>query len=84
MSSETLFVQQNEMFAKQHFRTLSLNQTSCQNGDKKEKEDITLFLKTWVVGLSGIILEQKDVALKSEVLFFFKDTVSDLTACFLR
>lgn len=84
MSSETLFVQQNEMFAKQHFRTLYLSQTSCQNGDEKEKEDITLFLKTWVVGLSGVILVQKDVALKSEILFFFKGTVNDLTACFLR
>ena len=39
MSSETLFVQQNEMFAKQHFRTLSLNETPCWNGDKKEKEE---------------------------------------------
>ena len=84
MSSETLFVQQNEMFAKQHFRTLYLSQTSCQNGDEKEKEDITLFLKTWVVGLSGIILVQKDVALKSEILFVYKGTVSDLTACVLR
>lgn len=80
VSSETLFVQQNEMFAQQHFRAPSLSQTPCYKGGR----DTTLFSKSWIVGLRGVIPVQEGMAPKSGFFFFFKGTVNDVIAYFLK